>query len=510
MLNALSGVVSLLLGVIELTVFDVRLAPFGLAFACALRLIGINPLFAYIGAMIACMVRTSLPTLLFLVFAAPPLFLSRVGKLRLKGKCTGILASLMIPTLILGIGSFRRLLSCMLALCIIMMASLLLSLVYYLGRSLLDGSLALFIPKKAGEKAAPIGRQPPYLRIDALRSVVSALGESMADPFIKRQLRCVSECIGKLGEPETEGSKKYDIAVGCSLTPKEANQVNGDSCLIRRKGQRVLLALSDGMGSGSEAESESARALDTIETLLGIGYGLSEAAECANRIMLEKGLPDMFATLDIAFIDLGTGNAELLKNGASPGFLLRSPDKREKERITYSTLAEVIEEAEGKPMSGAEHCADAPKVWYTPRRKRRPWSPNGEKQVQGGENNGTESSERDGGHGTDAERRKNIYPSLLGRGRTVPEIRTLYSESLPIGIIEDICPAVCTLSLRRGDALVMMTDGICDALGEELAAVVAESLAAFPDPEEAANGILSRARKKSGADDMSVMVAVMV
>ena len=56
----------------------------------------------------------------------------------------------------------------------------------------------------------------------------------------------------------------------------------------------------------------------------------------------------------------------------------------------------------------------------------------------------------------------------------------------------------------------MMTDGICDALGEELTAVVAESLAAFSDPEEAANGILSLARKRSGADDMSVMVAVMV
>ena len=103
-----------------------------------------------------------------------------------------------------------------------------------------------------------------------------------------------------------------------------------------------------------------------------------------------------------------------------------------------------------------------------------------------------------------------MYPSLLGRGSAVPEIRTLYSESLPIGIIEDICPAVCTLSLRQGDALVMMTDGICDALGEELTAVVAESLAAFSDPEEAANGILSLARKRSGADDMSVMVAVIV
>ena len=509
--NLLFGIVSLLIGLIEPTVFDVKLSPFGLAFACGLRLIGIDPLSAYIGALLACIMRTSLPTLLFLVFAAVPLFLPKVGKLRLKGKSTGILVSLMIPTLILGIGSFRKLLSSMLALCIIIMSSLLVALIYYLGKSLTDGSIALILPKQTSKKTAAAEPQvPSRTKIDALCSVVSALGESMADPFIKRQLRCVSDCIEKLGEPESKGGKKYDIAVGCSLTPKGANPVNGDSCLIRRKGQKVLLALSDGMGSGSEAETESAKVLDTIEKLLGIGYGLSEAAECANRIMLDKGLPDMFATLDIAFIDLGTGNVELLKNGASPGFLLRSSEESAKDRITYSTLAEVIEEAKKASGSNAEPNSSAPKVWYTPRKKRKPWSPNGRNTVSEGEKNGTSCPEWEQNQETSYGQEKDMYPSLLGRGSAVPEIRTLYSESLPIGIIEDICPAVCTLSLRRGDALVMMTDGICDALGEELTAVVAESLAAFSDPEEVANGILSLARKRSGADDMSVMVAVMV
>ena len=113
--------------------------------------------------------RTSLPTLIFLVFAAVPLFLPSVGKLRLKGKSTGILASLMIPTLILGIGSFRKLLSSMLALCIIIMSSLLVALIYYLGKSLTDGSIALIFPKQTSKKTAADEPQVhSRMKIDAL------------------------------------------------------------------------------------------------------------------------------------------------------------------------------------------------------------------------------------------------------------------------------------------------------------------------------------------------------
>ena len=85
---------------------------------------------------------------------------------------------------------------------------------------------------------------------------------------------------------------------------------------------------------------------------------------------------------------------------------------------------------------------------------------------------------------------------------------TLYAEALPVGIIEDARPACCTVDMRRGDAFVMMSDGVSDALGNELIASVTEKLETAADSETAAKLLLSLAEEKGrGKDDMTVVVA---
>ncbi len=95
-------------------------------------------------------------------------------------------------------------------------------------------------------------------------------------------------------------------------------------------------------------------------------------------------------------------------------------------------------------------------------------------------------------------------PAYILRGGRV---HTVYAEALPIGILPEARPSVHEFSLRRGDAVILMTDGLFDALGTELFASLIERVGGANTVDDAAQALLSAGREKSGADDMSVLVA---
>lgn len=55
-------------------------------------------------------------------------------------------------------------------------------------------------------------------------------------------------------------------------------------------------------------------------------------------------------------------------------------------------------------------------------------------------------------------------PSYLVRGQKIQEIQ---GEALPLGIIERVVPMEHLFTMAEGDVLVLMTDGVADAFGEE-------------------------------------------
>ena len=75
------------------------------------------------------------------------------------------------------------------------------------------------------------------------------------------------------------------------------------------------------------------------------------------------------------------------------------------------------------------------------------------------------------------------------------------------GAVRAAAPARKELTLRHGDAVIMATDGITDALGEGMVSVIA-SLGSGGDPREMAKALLMAAMGKGRQDDMSVMVGV--
>ena len=94
-------------------------------------------------------------------------------------------------------------------------------------------------------------------------------------------------------------------------------------------------------------------------------------------------------------------------------------------------------------------------------------------------------------------------PTYILRNGDVTELR---AETLPIGIVEPIRPARKEMMLLPGDAVIMVTDGITDTLGEGIISAIAAM--GQGEPREMAKALLMCAMKRSRADDMSVLVGV--
>ncbi|HHV78536.1 MAG TPA: SpoIIE family protein phosphatase [Firmicutes bacterium] len=112
---------------------------------------------------------------------------------------------------------------------------------------------------------------------------------------------------------------------GVARVTRSGGVVSGDSYLVKELDKaRTLLVLSDGMGSGPRAAMESRATIALLEKLLDAGFDRESALRTANSIMVMRSPDEVFATLDIAIINLQAGEAEFMKIGAAPSFLKRS------------------------------------------------------------------------------------------------------------------------------------------------------------------------------------------
>ena len=120
---------------------------------------------------------------------------------------------------------------------------------------------------------------------------------------------------------------KLNIQRGVAKTTKADSPVSGDSNLQTKLDDgKYLLALSDGMGSGPEARKSSKIAIKMLERLLEAGFDKDISIKLINSTLIANLEDDMYATLDIAILDLFKGNLEFIKNGACPTFVKRNKE----------------------------------------------------------------------------------------------------------------------------------------------------------------------------------------
>ena len=112
--------------------------------------------------------------------------------------------------------------------------------------------------------------------------------------------------------------------------PRPGRAVSGDSVRCRSlPGDRLALAVSDGMGSGGPAAVTSAAAIEHLLAAMAAGVVAEVALRQTNDHLIEDSRTERFATIALAIIHLRNASLEWFSMGAAPGFLLHARGVRE-------------------------------------------------------------------------------------------------------------------------------------------------------------------------------------
>ena len=163
------------------------------------------------------------------------------------------------------------------------------------------------------------GQKCPVKQVDKIISKV------LDDKFILQDQQCGIRLNKNVCSYTYISDDKYLLQVGVAKAKKDDSIVSGDSISqIKLADGKYLLAISDGMGSGSEASKNSKIAISMLERLLSSGFDKETSINLINAAIMNANKEEMYATLDIQILDLYAGKMEILKNGACPTYVKRN------------------------------------------------------------------------------------------------------------------------------------------------------------------------------------------
>ncbi len=117
-------------------------------------------------------------------------------------------------------------------------------------------------------------------------------------------------------------SAPFDAVFGISQQVKDGSMQSGDTHSVTRiAGDKFLVALSDGMGSGEKARNVSSASLSLIESFYKAGLNSPLILNTVNRL-LSINTEDNFTALDVSIIDLKDCSADFIKYGSPYGFIV--------------------------------------------------------------------------------------------------------------------------------------------------------------------------------------------
>ncbi|WP_174615353.1 stage II sporulation protein E [Virgibacillus ihumii] len=119
-------------------------------------------------------------------------------------------------------------------------------------------------------------------------------------------------------------AKEFVIDTGIANAAKGGGLVSGDSFKTIELGEgKYAMAISDGMGNGQRASEESKETLRLLQQILQTGIPERVAIKSINSILSLRSTDEMFATLDLAVVNLHNAFVRFLKIGSTPSFIKR-------------------------------------------------------------------------------------------------------------------------------------------------------------------------------------------
>ncbi len=115
---------------------------------------------------------------------------------------------------------------------------------------------------------------------------------------------------------------KQTLQVGVARTTKQGSTISGDTVIqTKLEDGKYLIALSDGKGTGKKAKNASKTVIAMLEKLLTSGFDKDTSIRLINSTLAAASKDDMYATLDMAVLDLYAQKLEFIKNGACPTYV---------------------------------------------------------------------------------------------------------------------------------------------------------------------------------------------
>lgn len=119
-------------------------------------------------------------------------------------------------------------------------------------------------------------------------------------------------------------AKRFVVNTGVAYAAKNGKLISGDSFTELEIDERSFaMAISDGMGNGERAYLESKETLSLLQKILLSGIDEEVAIKSINSILSLRTTDEVYATLDLAMIDLQNASTRFIKVGSAPSFIKR-------------------------------------------------------------------------------------------------------------------------------------------------------------------------------------------
>ena len=166
-------------------------------------------------------------------------------------------------------------------------------------------------------------------KVNIRECVKNSLCERKIEPVLSKvcgkKMKCVNKgCFGGNCTVELVEKENYKIDKAVArVRPLKENKYGDSYAIIKPDSERVIVALSDGMGTGERAANESLEAVNLLERLLVAGIEKETAIKLINSVLILKSYEESFATLDMLIFDLYSGMGEFVKTGGAASYIKR-------------------------------------------------------------------------------------------------------------------------------------------------------------------------------------------
>lgn len=150
----------------------------------------------------------------------------------------------------------------------------------------------------------------------SLTHLTKALGAELGAELSPPKIKEIKE--GK--ELKFVQKERFSVKTACCSASYGNRKLCGDYCEHFRTESKAYIILSDGMGTGGRAAIDSAMTVEIFSRLIRSGISLDTALCITNSALSVKSDDESISTLDVAEIDLYSGDAVILKAGAAQSF----------------------------------------------------------------------------------------------------------------------------------------------------------------------------------------------